>query len=153
MNAWAAILNMIKAQGVEFIFGLGDIPLQLFTRNVPAVKSIGVRYEGSAPFMAMAYARVTGKPGVCGASAGPGTANLVPGVLEAYSGCSPIVVICQSISRKTEGMADFQEVDQLGIMRPITKWAARVTYAERLPWFINRAFSVAMNGQPGPVYL
>ena len=153
MNAWEAILNMIKAQGVEFIFGLGDIPLQLFTRNVPEVKSIGVRYEGSAPFMAMAYARVTGKPGVCGASAGPGTANLVPGVLEAYSGCSPIVVICQSISRKTEGMADFQEVDQLGIMRPITKWAARVPYAERLPWFINRAFSVAMNGQPGPVYL
>jgi acetolactate synthase-1/2/3 large subunit len=50
-------------------------------------------------------------------------------------------------------MADFQEVDQLGIMRPITKWAARVPYAERLPWFINRAFSVAMNGQPGPVYL
>jgi acetolactate synthase-1/2/3 large subunit len=153
MNAWEAILHMIKAQGTDYIFGLGDIALQLYAEKVPGIHSVRVRYEGSAPFMAMAYARLTGKPGVCGASAGPGTANLVPGVLEAYSGCVPLVVICQSISRKTEGMADFQETDQLGMMRPITKWSARVPYAERLPWFIHRAFSIAMNGQPGPVYL
>jgi len=153
MNAWEAILNMIKAQGVAFIFGLGDIPLQLYSRNVPGVKSINVRYEGSAPFMAMAYARLTGKPGVCGASAGPGTANLVPGILEAYSGCSPLVIICQTISQKTEGMGDFQETDQVSMMKPITKWSARVHHAERIPWFIHRAFSVAINGQPGPVYL
>ncbi len=153
MHAWEAIVHMVKAQGVEFTFGIGDTDLQLFAEKVSGIRPINVRYEGSAPFMAMAYARLTGKPGVCSASTGPGTANLVTGVLEAYSGCSPLVILCPAISQKTEGMGDFQECDQVGLMKPITKWSARITQAERIPWFIQRAFSVAMNGQPGPVFL
>ncbi|MFQ5997003.1 MAG: thiamine pyrophosphate-binding protein [Dehalococcoidales bacterium] len=153
MNAWEAIVNMVKSEGVEFVFGLGDTGLQLFAEKIPGITSINLRYEGSAPFMAMAYSRLSGKPGVCTASTGPGVANLVPGVLEAYSGCSPLVIICAAISQKTEGMADFQESDQTAMMKPVTKWSARIPYAERIPWFIRRAFSIAMNGQPGPVFL
>jgi len=153
MNLWEAIVNMVKSEGVEFVFGLGDTGLQLFAEKTPGITSINLRYEGSAPFMAMAYSRLSGKPGVCTASTGPGVANLVPSVLEAYSGCSPLVIICTAISQKTEGMADFQESDQTAMMKPITKWSARIPYAERIPWFIRRAFSVAMNGQPGPVFL
>ena len=153
MNAWEAIANMIKSEGVDFVFGIGDTGLQLFAEKTAGLRTINLRYEGSAPFMAMAYARLSGKPGVCTASPGPGVANLVPGILEAYSGCSPVVIICHSSSRKKEGMGDFQESDQIAMMKPITKWSVRIPYAERIPWFIRRAFSIAMNGQPGPVYL
>jgi acetolactate synthase-1/2/3 large subunit len=153
MNCWEAIVQMVRAEGVEFIFGLGDTPLQLYAEKADGISNINVRYEGSAPFMAMAYSRLTGRPGVCSASPGPGVANLVPGMLEAYSGCSPLVVICQSTSQKFEGMGDFQEAEQTALMKPVTKWSARIPYAERIPWFIRRAFSIAMNGQPGPVFL
>jgi len=153
MNAWEAIGNMVRSQGVELVFGLGDTDLLLYAEKVPGLTPINVRYEGSAPFMAMAYSRLSGKPGVCNGSPGPGVANLVPGVLEAYSGCVPLVVVCPAVSQKTAGMGEFQECDQLGMMKPITKWSARVPRTERIPWFINRAFSIAINGQPGPVYL
>jgi len=144
---------MIKSQGVEFVFGIGDTDLQLYAEKVPGLTPINLRYEGSAPFMAMAYSRLSGKPAVCGASPGPGIANLVPGVLEAYYACSPLVIVCPSISQKTEGMGEFQECDQVGMMKPITKWSARILRTERIPWFVRRAFSVAMNGQLGPVFL
>ena len=153
MNVWEAILTMIKSQGVEYIFGIGDTDLQLFTEKVSGIKSVNLRYEGSAPFMANAYSRLSGKPGVCCGSAGPGVANLVPGVLEAYSGCSPLIIISPAVSQKTDGMGDFQECDQVGMMKPITKWSARIPQADRIPWFIYRAFSLAINGQPGPVFL
>ncbi len=153
MNSWEAIVNMVKSEGVEFIFGLGDTPLHLYAEKIPGITPVNLRYEGSAPFMAMSYSRLSGKPGVCSASPGPGVANLVPGVLEAYSGCSPLVIVCQAISQKTEGMADFQESDQTAMMKPVTKWSARIPCAEKIPWSIRRAFSIAMNGQPGPVFL
>lgn len=153
MYPWEAIARMVRAQGVEFVYGLGDSPLQLYARKAPGLKAVNLRYEGSAPFMAMAYSRITGMPGVCSASTGPGVANLVPGVLEAYYACSPLVIICPSISQKTEGMGEFQECDQLGMMRPVTKWAVRIQYADRLEWYLRRAFSLALNDQPGPVYL
>lgn len=153
MYPWEAIARMVRAQGVELTFGLGDSPLQLYAAKAPGLRGINLRYEGSAPFMAMAYARLSGRPGVCSATAGPGVANLVPGLLEASSGCCPLVVICPCISQKTEGMGEFQECDQLGMVRPVTKWAARVHDISRLAWYVRRAFHLAMNGQPGPVYL
>jgi acetolactate synthase-1/2/3 large subunit len=153
MNVWKAIVEMVKAEGVDLVFGIGDTGLQLQAEKASGIRTINLRYEGSAPFMAMAYARLTGRAGVCTASAGPGVALFVPGVLEAYSGCSPVVVIAQSTSRKFEGMGDLQECDQVSMMRPVTKWSARIPYADRIPWFVRRAFSIAMNGQPGPVFL
>jgi len=153
MYPWDAVARMVREQGVELTFGLGDSPLQLYAARTPSLRGINVRYEGSAPFMAMAYSRLSGRPGVCSASPGPGVANLVPGVLEASSGCSPLVVICPTISQKTEGMGEFQECDQLGMMRPLTKWAERAQDIDRLGWYVHRAFHLAMNDQPGPVYL
>lgn len=153
MNTWEVIVNMIKTQGIEYVFGIGDTDLHLFADQVEGLKTINLRYEGSAPFMAMAYSRLTGKPGVCSASSGPGVASLVPGVLEAYSGCVPLVIFAPSVDLRTEGMGEFQECDQRKMMEPITKWSARIPYAERIPWYAERAFSIAMNGQPGPVFL
>ncbi|MCH8864634.1 MAG: thiamine pyrophosphate-binding protein [Chloroflexi bacterium] len=153
MNSWQAIVNMIKAEGIDYIFGIGDSGLQLYAEKIDGIRNVNLRYEGSAPFMAMAYARLSGRPGVCTASKGPGLANLIPGVLEAYTGCSPLVIICAAASQKTSGMGDFQESDQIAMMKPVTKWSARIPYTERIPWFVRRAFSIATNGQPGPVFL
>jgi len=153
MNLWENVVRIVKEQGTECVFGIGDTDFHLFADREKGIKNVNLRYEGSAPFMAMAYSRLTGKPGVCSASAGPGLANMIPGVLEAYSGCVPLLVLGPSVSQLNEGMGDFQECDQIGMFKPITKWSARVTHAERIPWFLRRAFSVAMNGQPGPVFL
>ena len=153
MYPWEAVARMVAAQGVEMVFGIGDSHLQLYAAQTEGLKAVNIRYEGSGPFMAMAYSRVSGQPGVCSASTGPGVANMVPGALEAFYECSPLVMLCQSISQKTEGMGEFQECDQLGMMEPVTKWSARVNDIDRLGWYIRRAFSIAMNDQPGPVFL
>lgn len=153
MKAWELIAHLIKVQGVRYVYGIGDTDLQWYAHQTEALQAINLRYEGSAPFMAMAYAHLTGHPGVCSASTGPGVANLVPGVLEAYSGCVPMIVFAPSVNQKTEGMGEFQECDQRKIMEPITKWSARIPCIEKIPWYLNRAFSLALNGQPGPVFL
>ena len=81
MNSWEAIVNMIKAEGIDYIFGIGDSGLQLYAEKIDGIQNVNLRYEGSAPFMAMAYALLTGEPAVCFASPGPGVANLVPAML------------------------------------------------------------------------
>jgi len=153
MKSWELITNIIKEQGVEYVYGIGDTDLQWYAHQIEGLQAINLRYEGSAPFMAMAYSHLTGKPGICSGSSGPGVANLIPGVLEAYSGCVPLLVFAPSVNQKTEGMGEFQECDQRKMMEPITKWSARIPSVERIPWYLNRAFSLAQNGQPGPVFL
>lgn len=127
--------------------------MQWYAHQIEGLQAINLRYEGSAPFMAMAYSHLTGKPGICSGSSGPGVANLIPGVLEAYFGCVPLLVFAPSVDQKTEGMGEFQECDQRKMLEPITKWSVRIPSVERIPWYLNRAFSLAQNGQPGPVFL
>lgn len=153
MNPWELIATMIKDQGIKYVFGIGDTDFHLFSSKINGLNAINLRFEGSAPFMAMAYSRLSGMPGVCSGSSGPGAANLVSGVLEAYSGCVPLIVFAPSVSQDTEGMGDFQECNQRKIFEPITKWSARIPSADRIPWYVERALSIAMNGQPGPVFL
>ncbi len=152
MDPWKVMTRMIAAKGTEYVFGLGDTYINMYAAE-EGLKVVNLRHEASAPFMAMAYSRLTGNTGVCTASPGPGVASMVPGVLEAYYGCSPLVMPCLSVTRKTAGMGEFQECDQVGMMKPITKWSAQVPRRDRIPWYMNRAFSEAVNGQPGPVYL
>mgnify|MGYP001056357513 CR=1 FL=1 len=154
MNAWQAIVNALKIEGIEYVFGLpgGDLFYDALY-DVPEVKPILVREESSGVFMAMAYARMTGKPGVCYASSGPGVANLVPGIMEAESACVPVIAIGGASSTANAGMGAFQEADQIGIMKPITRWTEHITSPERVHWVVRRAFSFAANGKPGPVFI
>jgi len=154
MNAWQAIIEAFKAEGVRYIFGLpgGDTFYDAIAES-PEIQPVLVREESSGVFMAMGYAKITGKPGVCYASSGPGVANLVPGLLEAESACVPVIAIAGASNAANAGMGAFQETDQMSIIRPITKWSERVTQPERIPWVIRRAFSIALNGKPGPVFI
>ncbi|MCW4040080.1 MAG: thiamine pyrophosphate-binding protein [Candidatus Bathyarchaeota archaeon] len=157
MNVNDAIQEALRAEDVQFVFGLrGGFDLSPDDSDITPIQ---VRYEGSAPFMAMAYAMLTGTAGVCAAaSGGNGLTNMVSGVLEAYSACVPLLTLVGrwggSIpSQEHEGMGAFAECDNVGVMKPVTKWSVRVPRAERMPWFLHRAFSIAHNGRPGPVVL
>jgi acetolactate synthase-1/2/3 large subunit len=154
MNVWQGIVSALKAEKTEYIFGLpgGELFYDALY-DVPEIKTILVREESAGPFMAMGYARISGKPGVCFAPAGPGVTNLVSGILEAHSACLPVIAIGCSSKRANAGMGAFQEVDQVSILRPITKWSERVTEPDRISWVMRRAFSLATQGRPGPVYV
>ena len=105
--------------------------------------------------MADAWARVTGKPGVCLATVGPGVADLVPGVYTAWADSIPVVVLgAQNQTwRIYPEHGSMQALDQVGLMTPITKWRALVADVRRIPQLCQWAFRVATSGRPGPVYL
>ncbi|MBS7620479.1 thiamine pyrophosphate-binding protein [Candidatus Bathyarchaeota archaeon] len=152
---WDVIANALKEEGVDYVFGIPGNPKALYNSlyDVKKPKAVLVRHETSGIFMAMAYSKISHRPSVCFGSPGPGVANLVPGVLEAESGCAPIVILGSSSNTATEGMGAFQEAPQLEMLRPITKWSYRLASADRASWAVRRAFSVAKNGKPGPVFI
>src|SRR5919198_1267558 len=152
---WRAICEGLAAEGVEYVFGLPGNPQLLYNdlADFPQIRPILVRHETSAVFMAMGYARVSGRVGGVHASPGPGMANLVPGLLEAYYACSPIVCLVSSVGRTFEGMGAFQETPSLDLARPVSKWAVRIDLAHRTTWTLERAFQLARTGKPGPVFV
>ena len=158
MNGWEAVVAGLKAESVPYVFGLPGDPRHLYEALVAAEpdggpRPIGVRFETSGAFMAMAYARMTNQIAACFGCPGPGIANLMPGILESYAGCTPMLVLGVRASRQTNGKGAFQEADHIGMLAPITKWASTVETPERIPWTIRRAIQIATSGQPGPVYV
>ncbi len=154
-NAWNAVIEALEAEGVPFLFGIPGDPTLLYDAlyHSKRIRAILVREETSGIFMAMAYARLIGKPGVCFGSPGPGMANLIPGLMEASAACTPVIALASTADTRIEGMGAFQEVDQLGLVKPVTKWSIRVLHPENVPWVMRRAFSIATSGKPGPVYI
>ena len=90
------------------------------------IRPIDVRHEQAAAFMGQAYSRLLNKPSVCMAASGPGVTNLITGIANAYIDCVPVVAVGGSSPFKAYGRQVFQEIDQLGMMKPCTKWAERV---------------------------
>ena len=117
------------------------------------MKGIYVRHEQAAAMMAHAYSRITGKPGICIAPMGPGVANLVTGLANAWADASPIIAIGGSAPMRGWTLDTFQEMDQVPMMRPIVKAAYRVDLGYRIPEYISIAFREALDGKKGPVYL
>lgn len=117
------------------------------------VRMVDVRHEQAAAMMAQAYSRVRVRPGLCMGASGPGTINLTTGLANALVDCAPVVAIGGASPLNQLNTGSFQEIDQLAIMRPVTKWADRVLEARRIPEYIALAFRHAMSGKPGPIYL
>ena len=153
-RGWDVIVNGLKVEGVGHVFGLPGHPTALYDSLYDSdIEPILVRHESSGSFMAYAYGKMRRRPGVCFASPGPGVSNLVPGILEAWSGCVPMLALGGSASLEHEGEGAFQEAPQMEVFRGITKWGFRVSRADRASWALRRAFTIAVNGKPGPVYL
>jgi acetolactate synthase-1/2/3 large subunit len=117
------------------------------------MKGIYVRHEQAAAMMAHAYSRISGKPGICIAPMGPGVANLVTGLANAWADAAPVIAIGGASPMRGTTLDTFQEMDQIPMMRPIVKAAYRVDLGYRIPEYISIAFREALDGKRGPVYL
>jgi thiamine pyrophosphate-dependent acetolactate synthase large subunit-like protein len=149
------IAECFKREGVDTIFFMMGGP----TGGTAAaclelgMQGIYVRHEQAAAMMAHAYARMTGKPGICIAPMGPGVANLVTGLGNAWADASPVIAIGGSAPMRGWTLDTFQEMDQVPMMKPIVKAAYRVDLGYRIPEYISIAFRESMDGKKGPVYL
>lgn len=153
-RSWDVIVDGLSREGFEYVFGLPGHPSALYDSLYDSdVEAVLVRHEASGAFMAYAYAKMLRRPGVCFGSPGPGVSNLVPGVLEAWSGCVPMLALGGSAMLAHEGEGAFQEAPQMGIFSNITKWSFRLPRAERSAWALRRGLTLSVNGKPGPVYL
>jgi acetolactate synthase-1/2/3 large subunit len=149
------IAKTLAEEGVEKLFylmGGPDFDIVMGCQDF-GIETIDFRHEQAAAFAAHAYARVTGKPGVCTAASGPGTLNLLTGVYAASIDCSPMVILGGASAVHEIGRETFQEVDQERIMEPIVKYWHRPTMAARYPEIVSTAYRQAMSGRPGPVYI
>ena len=156
LTAGEVIIIIMKAEGVRHVFGLpgGDtLPLYDGIYKTDRIEHVLVRHEQSAANMAAAYAQLTGGPGVCIVTAGPGATNLVTGIAEAFIGSLPVVVFAARGGTRTSQKGASQEVSTEKIFAPITKWSVRVDRADVIPEIARRAFTIARGGKPGPVYV
>ena len=156
LTAGRAVIELLKAEQVRYIFGIvGSTFLDILDAlyDDRSVEYINVRHEQAAAFMADGLARVTGHPGVCLVTSGPGATNLLTGVAAAHVAHSPVVVLVGGVSLDHYQKDAFQDYDLVSMFRPVTKLAVQITKPERIPEQLRSALRAAMSGRPGPVFV
>jgi acetolactate synthase I/II/III large subunit len=156
-----ALVEALVAQGVDTAFGVpGESFLAVldgFHQHAERIRFIACRQEGGAAFMADAQGKLSGQPGVCFVTRGPGASNAAVGLHTAFQDSTPMVLFIGQVARDQRDREAFQEVDYRQMFGPGTlgmaKWAAQIDSADRLPEYVARAFHTAMQGRPGPVVL
>jgi acetolactate synthase-1/2/3 large subunit len=151
-----ALVKALQAEGVEVVFGYpGGVVLPIFDALYEAdgIRTVLTRHEQGATHAADGYARVTGKPGVVIVTSGPGAANTVTGIANAYMDSVPLVVVTGQVATHVLGTDAFQETDITGITIPITKHNYLVDDAADIPEIFAEAFHIATTGRPGPVLI
>ena len=140
------VQRVFSVPGESFLAALDG----LYDSDIP---NIVCRQEGGAAIMAEAYGKMTGQPGVCFVTRGPGATNASAGIHIAMQGSTPMVLFVGQIDNRHTDRETFQEVDYKSLFGGLAKWVAQVDHTDRLPEYIGRAFRVAMSGRPGPVVL
>jgi len=149
------IVDSLKANGVERLF---CVPGESYLAVLDALVDSGVgvtvcRQEGGAAMMADAWGRLTGKPGICFVTRGPGATNATAGLHIARQDSIPMILFIGQVQRDAREREAFQEVEYRRAFTEFAKWVGEIDDPARIPEFVNRAFSVAMSGRPGPVVL
>jgi acetolactate synthase-1/2/3 large subunit len=149
------LVAALENEGVDRIFGVpGEENLDVVeSLRTSAIQLVLTRHEQAAAFMAATYGRLTGRPGVCLATLGPGALNLVTGAAYAHLGAMPMVMITGQKGIMSSRQAKFQIVDTIATMRPLTKLSRQVVSAATIPTLVRDAFRVAQEERPGPVHL
>ena len=153
MRAVDAVMECLKAEGVDVVFGLpGGANLPTYDAFVNGgLRHILVRHEAGGGHAAEGYAKATGKVGVAFATSGPGATNLVTPICDAMMDSVPVVFITGQVRTELLGTDGFQEADTIGITMPIVKHSFMITHPHEIPRAIHEAFHVARSGRPGPV--
>lgn len=157
MNGAKALVETLIKKGVDVTFGFPGgavIPLfDAFLEYKGKIRNILVRHEQGAAHAAAAYARVTGKPGICIATSGPGASNLVTGIMDAYMDSVPMIAFGGQVSTNLIGNDAFQETDMMGITLPITKHNFQPRSPDDIAPMLLKAFKLATEGRPAPIYI
>ncbi len=150
-----ALIKSLEMERTEVVFGVpGGAILPVYDPILDSpIRHVLVRHEQGAGHMAEGYAHVTGRPGVCMATSGPGATNLVTALCDAYMDSVPVVAITGQVSRPVIGTDAFQEGDTVGITRSVTKHNDLVMRPEDIALAVRQAFLLATTGRPGPVLL
>jgi acetolactate synthase-1/2/3 large subunit len=117
------------------------------------IRLVSCRQEGGAAFMAEAYGKLTGRPGICFVTRGPGASNASIGVHTAYHDSTPLILFIGQVARGFGEREAFQEIDYRRMFAPIAKWATQIDDPQRIPELLARAFQLAVSGRPGPVVI
>ena len=150
------LIDALELNSVERIF---CIPGESFLAALDAlydrsgISLVICRNEGGAAFMAEAEGKLTGRPGVCFVTRGPGACNASGGLHVALQDSTPMILLIGQVARKDLDREAFQEIDYRRMFSEVAKWVAQIDDAARIPEYLNRAFSVATAGRPGPVVL
>jgi acetolactate synthase-1/2/3 large subunit len=150
------LIDQLVAQGVKHIFcvpGESYLPALDALYDTPSIHVTVCRNEAGAAMMAEAHGKLTGQPGVCFVTRGPGATNASPGVHIARQDSTPMILLVGQISRGMCEREAFQELDYRAVFGSLAKWATQIESAGRIPEIIARAFNVAMSGRPGPVVI
>jgi len=149
------LVDALKVHGVDTAFG---VPGESYLDVLDALHDSGIRFiinrqEGGAAFMADAYGKMTGKPGICFVTRGPGATNASIGVHTAFQDSTPMILFIGQVGSDFMDREAFQEVDYRRMFGQMAKWVTQIDRADRMPEYIARAFQVATSGRPGPVVL
>lgn len=149
------VVEALEREGVTHVFGYPGGAIMPLYDALPGsrLQHILVRHEQAAALAADAYGRVTGRPGVCIATSGPGATNLVTGIANAFLDSVPMVAITGQVATPLMGTDAFQEVDIFGITLPIVKHSFVIRRTEDIPRIFAEAFAIAASGRPGPVLI
>ena len=156
-----ALVEALLAQGVDTVFGVpGESFLAVLDglhEHAATIRFIACRQEGGAAFMAEAQGKLTGRPGICFVTRGPGAANASIGLHTAFQDSTPMILFIGQVASEVRDREAFQEIDYRQMFGPgslgFAKWVGEVDRADRLPEYVARAFHTAMQGRPGPVVL
>ncbi|MET0286167.1 MAG: thiamine pyrophosphate-binding protein, partial [Polyangiales bacterium] len=155
MNGGERIADVLHRQGVRTMFTLcgGHISPILVGAKKRGIRVVDVRDEKNAVFAADATARLTGVPGVAAVTAGPGVTNTITAIKNAQLAHSPLIVLGGATATVLKGRGALQDIDQLTLVTPHVKWASSVSRVKDLVPTLERAFRIAQEGVPGPVFL
>jgi acetolactate synthase I/II/III large subunit len=155
-SAAQLFVRCLENEGVEYVFGIpGEETLDLNEAldHSDAIQFLPVRHEQGAAFMADAYGRLTGRAGVCLGTLGPGATNLVTGLADAYLDRAPVVALTGQTGLSEMHKESHQYIDIVRMMKPVTKWNARIHDPEIIPEAVRKAFAVAEREKPGATHL
>ncbi len=149
------VVKALKKEGVENLFTLsGGHLMPIYDACLDeGIRLIDTRHEQAAAHMAEGWSLITRKMGVCAVTAGPGLTDAVTAVANAYQSNTPMLILGGRSSLKENDIGTLQDIDQMALMQPITKWARICHHTHRIPFYVASAYRQALSGRPGPVYL